>query len=837
MDGIHIRVLARHRAFLLTVLALSFLLILLAPDGATADDPSALVILEPRHESWLNDNNITLNWSLHPEAPQVDYHIELWDPNGTLLADTTGTNETIYSYGFLPDMGGYNWTLTVNYTAEGKNWTARMEALTFGIDTVPPQNPDRAWLNNDTIPSDTWQNYDNYAKFYWSGAEDLDSGLAGYYVYFGPDPEFDELPGMFTTVNASFWGTWVNCVMYLKIAAVDDAWNIAELELYYVFKHDWTPPLNPDSATQLRGFTESDVWQNNTGDPMFTWAGASDKHSFVDGYRVYFGEDPGGTSDDLVIVLPWNPGEVPDGTYYLRVSTRDAAGNDAGWTTLYVFRYDGTPPGEMTAEVEVGIRIGIFFGLEARYNWSVPWDLSGIETYEWRVDDGEATVTTSNGYVAFPPPPDGYHVLYVRAWDLAGNFGEWYLGNFIMDTTPPTGTVLINDGDEYTKDTVVRLTINATDDLSEVTAMRISDDGISWAEWIAYNVTLEHELTPWDGDQYVFIEFRNREEAYHSDLVSDSITLDTTAPTGRVWINGGDEFTSSRHVTLGTYVTDANGVVSMRISEDDGPWTPWTNFANLREHTLTPGDGRKLVRVQVNDPAGLVGEFGNFIVLDTTPPTGTILINGGETFANSAQLHLTLSSEDTTSHVDFMRFSEDGVTWGEWVTCSATRSLFQLSPGDGERSVYVKFQDAALMVSTMIITDTIILDTTGPTGTIEIEEGRERTGSREVRLDLNAEDMIGVKYMRFSSDGENWTEWETFNEMATFTLPEGYGKKIILVQYRDAASTVSTNEISDDIILEEDEISSIWLIAGIIGAVLVGLLLYAIMRPPRMKFD
>lgn len=829
-------VLAHPRAILLIALAVTLLLFFMSPDEASADGPSKLDIFSPGKDYWMPSNNVTFKWRMFPEAPLVDYHLVCTYPNGTLLATSSGTNENNFTVYDLPEVWGYNYTIAVNYTSGGETWPARSEVRTFGVDTVIPRPPTHAILGNGTNPSGVWQSNETYVVFEIFGGEDDLSGIETYEAYFGRDPYgFSPVGGVVD--NRTFRGTWSDSVAYLRVRSIDRAWNRGEIVTLYVFMHDATRPLNPESATQLNDKTESDVWQNDVNEPVFRWQEPYDMTSGVEGYRVYWGEDPDGTSDDYVITLPWNAGEVIDGTYYLRVSTRDAAGNDAGWITLYVFRYDGTPPGEMTVEVEVGSRDWIYFGVEAHYNWSVPWDLSGIKTYEWRVDDGEATKTASNGYVAFPPPPDGYHVLYVRAWDLAGNLGEWYQMNFIMDTTPPTGTVLINGGDEYTTDTTVRLAIHATDDLSEVTAMRISNYGIAWTEWIAYNGTFEFNLTPGDGDRYVFIEFRNQWEAYHSELVSDTIILDTTAPAGRVSINGRDEFTSSRDITLGTYVTDANGVVSMRISVDDGPWTPWTNFANLREHTLTPGDGRKLVRVQVNDSAGLVGEFGKFIVLDTTPPTGTIVVNDGQTYANNAQLHLTLSAEDTTSHVEFMRFSEDGVTWGDWEPYSETRSLFQLSPGDGERSVYVKLRDTARMVSTMIIVDAIILDTAGPTGTIEIEEGRDRTRSWEVRLDLTAEDIIGVKYMRFSSDGENWTEWETFSERATFTLPENYGRRVIQVQFRDNAGTVSTDEISDDIILEEDGGPNVWLVAGIIAAVLLGLLALAVTRPPRMKFD
>jgi len=48
---------------------------------------------------------------------------------------------------------------------------------------------------------------------------------------------------------------------------------------------------------------------------------------------------------------------------------------------------------------------------------------------------------------------------------------------------------------------------------------------------------------------------------------------------------------------------------------------------------------------------------------DTTPPTGSIVINNGAAFTNSSTVTLTLSAIDTEGSVTEMQFSNDGMTW------------------------------------------------------------------------------------------------------------------------------------------------------------------------------
>lgn len=100
------------------------------------------------------------------------------------------------------------------------------------------------------------------------------------------------------------------------------------------------------------------------------------------------------------------------------------------------------------------------------------------------------------------------------------------------------------------------------------------------------------------------------------------------------------------------------------------------------------------------------------IFSDTAPPTGTIAINGAAQYTQSDIITLTLSATDPYSGtgVSEMQFNNENGAWSGWETYSPSKS-WTLSGGDGAKTVYAQFKDAAGNISTGTISDEIALDT------------------------------------------------------------------------------------------------------------------------------
>lgn len=109
------------------------------------------------------------------------------------------------------------------------------------------------------------------------------------------------------------------------------------------------------------------------------------------------------------------------------------------------------------------------------------------------------------------------------------------------------------------------------------------------------------------------------------------------------------------------------------------------------------------------------GGAGSYTVYrDTAVPTGTISINSGAVATNNTNVTLNLTASNPTAGdpVADMRFSADGVTFGPWQAFAAT-APFTVSAGDGTKTVFAQFRNAAGGVSANV-SDTIILDTVAP---------------------------------------------------------------------------------------------------------------------------
>ncbi len=94
------------------------------------------------------------------------------------------------------------------------------------------------------------------------------------------------------------------------------------------------------------------------------------------------------------------------------------------------------------------------------------------------------------------------------------------------DTTPPEGSITINDGDETTNSRTVTLTLTASDDVSPTAnlEMRFRDNGGSWTGWEPFSTSKDFELTAEYGKHTVEVEFRD-EAGNISDPVGATIEL------------------------------------------------------------------------------------------------------------------------------------------------------------------------------------------------------------------------------------------------------------------------------------------------------------------------
>jgi hypothetical protein len=366
--------------------------------------------------------------------------------------------------------------------------------------------------------------------------------------------------------------------------------------------------------------------------------------------------------------------------------------------------------------------------------------------------------TVANGQSTGLPAAKRY-IQYRAA--LTSSDGYW---------TPAFNDITI----DYTKD-VKKVELSIDDQASWVSA-------IGTEKWYALLEMPENQTTIW---------VRATDVAGEEIIASVTVDVDTTPPSGSIEVDKGEAFTSNRQVRISCVAQDSYGVASVILSQDR--WfsdADWVDYSTSVPFTLSEGDGTKTVYARFMDVHGLESPLVNdSIFLDTTPPKGSVAIEGGAKFTRNATVTLSLNATDA-SGVEDMKVSDYKDLAGEDWRPFKSALQWELPPGSGERTVYVLFR-SALGQESEVASDSIILDTLGPDISVTINGGSAYTNSTAVTLRLNATDNYRVNNMEISMDPSfAGASAEPFSEERNWTLSPGDGVKTVYARAVDAAGNI-----------------------------------------------
>jgi len=292
---------------------------------------------------------------------------------------------------------------------------------------------------------------------------------------------------------------------------------------------------------------------------------------------------------------------------------------------------------------------------------------------------------------------EGTKTVYVKFKDVAGNWSPAFADAIILDTTAPVIAITSPLAGPTNSDTPL-LTYTFSDGTVTVYVDNVIVTKVSGSSLNAL----------FDGAHTVRVE--SVDAAGNKGTAQVTFSVDIAPPTGTITINNGETYTKATAVTLALGANDTvSGVSQMQFSGDNVTWTTPESYAPAKSWTLSLGDENKTVWVKLGDMAGnWSSAIADSIVLDTEPPTGSLLINAGASVTNSTSVMLALGANDTVSDVSQMQFSGDNVTWTTPEPYAPAKS-WTLS-GDGNKSVWVKYSDMADNWSPAIA-DSILLDT------------------------------------------------------------------------------------------------------------------------------
>jgi hypothetical protein len=294
-----------------------------------------------------------------------------------------------------------------------------------GVDTTPPsvsitQQPTiGAWYNTDQTIA-------------WT-ISDSESGVRGHKLAWDQNPPGgSEIASASGSANLSSAGQGQHT---LYIQAWDNAVNPSAVVPVGWLGYDTVAPANPTFTSPGCTVTNG-VWQNTCADANFTWSGASDATSSAAGYEVYWGTDPNGTGALWSTTAAYNPPAVGNGTYYLRVHTKDNAGNWSAWTTLFVLRYDGAAP---TGSLIINSGSATTHATLVKLSPSAADGVSGI--CQMRLRDAGGTWSSWQGYTTsaywqLPGPTGQTFQVEAQFADCAGNQSDIYAYSIALNIYP-----------------------------------------------------------------------------------------------------------------------------------------------------------------------------------------------------------------------------------------------------------------------------------------------------------------------------------------------------------------------------------------------------------------
>jgi len=397
----------------------------------------------------------------------VEYMSSLWD---TVF---------VFKYDAQPPIPPYFAAIGISGATRGIQNVSGSPKFTWSwIDGVPgsTMGSASAYAAGDYIPWDV--NADGTDEIY------LCSGIKGYYVFWGKDPNGVDKKRFIQGSNFAPGSVPANTSYYLRIAAVDkldnmSEWRTVALDEDYepspwpnpppptleqsVFYYDKVRPNNITDilANDSLGnpISSGDIWRRDSY-PSFEFVGGYDpvgwNGTLLKGYQVVWNTLMN-EKFDFQSSRFFNPTVTKSGTYYLRVRAVDYAGNTAvDWYT-FIYKFDNVGPTSITNVTEThGYTSGKWYTSvsdpEFRFNANVkdPGDRttsSGIVPDIWLYfgTDPSSTPVDSLGGIGgtrtsptFPVAGDGVYYFRARTMDNAGN--ETISTPFVLkvDGTAPT---------------------------------------------------------------------------------------------------------------------------------------------------------------------------------------------------------------------------------------------------------------------------------------------------------------------------------------------------------------------------------------------------------------
>ncbi|MEW6102290.1 MAG: DUF2341 domain-containing protein, partial [bacterium] len=341
---------------------------------------------------------------------------------------------------------------------------------------------------------------------------------------------------------------------------------------------------------------------------------------------------------------------------------------------------------------------------------------------------------------------DGTWSIFAECFDSAGSSQATDTVRVEIDNTPGTLTIIspttanyiwAKPGDiitivySYTEANPDKLSAKVWDG---TTTIAIADFVVLPSGTITGTITLAISSSAPEGSYSLILTLIDKALNTSSQTQTNAVKVDGTPPlfilvdTDKDYYKDSDTMTLTAVLDSGSYTLkadlsalDSNGPINFSLYLST--WTLTGTYTYQGTYTIsgtnTVVDGNISIIVKADDLAGNTSSRQTSVILDNTPPLGTIEINQGATYTGNANVRLYLTYDDNTSGVSDVRYGTDGTNWTPWLSPSANYDITLGSPTlSGYKTVWYEIRDKA--GNTKLLADFITLDLGSPTCSIRI---------------------------------------------------------------------------------------------------------------------
>ena len=371
-----------------------------------------------------------------------------------------------------------------------------------------------------------------------------------------------------------------------------------------------------------------------------------------------------------------------------------------------------------------------------------------------RAGTGEAW-TTANGlerWTATLQLGEDENTIEVRATDSSGAANVTGL-RVVVDTTRPTGTVAISPKVSPTRDPNVTLSLDAQDRYGVPWMQLSSAPDMAGAVTLPFNATAHWTMELADGEVGVYARFIDA-HGLQSDIVGDSVVLDRSSPVGTVVIMGDAPYSSTTTVRLDLDCHDNLGVAKVELSNSPD-MAGAVEVAPLQRSVEGwdlggTDDGPRTVHMRVTDLVGNVGLAEDTIEVYFPKALGSVTVQAGAAFTATAVVSLELDFPPTLRPSRVEVANDPSFLTGEHYAFQR-EMLWILTPGDGPKAVYARFEDYRGFWS-LPVSSSIELDSTAPDVTVTLEGGAMYTTHPNLTATIGCVDRSGPVRMWLSPE-------------------------------------------------------------------------------------